>query len=82
MAIKKTAATQSVSEPKAAAPVKSEAKGSGTAVAPKAAAKTIAAPSYDAIATRAFCIYANRGYAPGDPIADWLEAESQLKAGL
>jgi hypothetical protein len=34
------------------------------------------------IAQRAYEIYAGRGYAPGDPAADWHEAERQLRAGL
>ncbi|MGN6367894.1 MAG: DUF2934 domain-containing protein [Phycisphaerae bacterium] len=34
------------------------------------------------IEQRAYEIFAGRGYAPGDPVADWLEAERQLKAGL
>jgi hypothetical protein len=65
--------------PAAAAPQRSEVKGSGTA------AKTPAAPreiTYQMIEQRAYEIYASRGYAPGDPVADWLEAERQLKAGL
>ena len=62
-----------------AAPQRSEVKGSGTA------AKTAPAPreiTYAMIEQRAYEIYAGRGYAPGDPTADWLEAERQLKAGL
>jgi hypothetical protein len=59
---------------------RSEAKGSGTAAKPaKAAPREI---THEMIARRAFEIYAGRGYAPGDPTADWLEAERQLKAGL
>jgi hypothetical protein len=62
----------------APAPQRSEVKGSG-------AASKAAAPrevTYQMIERRAFEIYAGRGYAAGDPIADWLEAERQLKAGL
>jgi hypothetical protein len=65
----------------APAPVaeRSELKGSGTPKAPTASAKTI---THDDIARRAYEIYAYRGYAPGDPVADWHEAERQLRAGL
>ncbi len=59
---------------------KSEVKGSGTAV--KAAATPGRVLTHDLIAKRAFEIYASRGYAPGNPAADWAEAERQLKAGL
>jgi hypothetical protein len=63
----------------ASAPVeRSEVKGSGTSKAAPAAPSI----STDAIAIRAFEIYAGRGYAQGDPSADWYEAERQLKAGL
>jgi hypothetical protein len=58
---------------------RSELKGSGTPKAPPVAAKTI---TQDDIARRAYEIYAHRGYAPGDPVADWHEAERQLHAGL
>ena len=59
---------------------RSEIKGSGKpAVVPVPPIRSI---THDQIAKRAFEIYANRGYAPGDQNADWLEAERQLKAGL
>ena len=64
----------------AAAPQRSEVKGSGTGAATSpAASKEI---TWQAIEQRAYEIYANRGYAAGDPNADWYEAERQLKAGL
>ena len=62
-----------------AAPQRSEVKGSGTANKAALAPREI---SYSMIEQRAYEIYAGRGYAPGDPTADWLEAERQLKAGL
>jgi hypothetical protein len=58
---------------------RSEFKGSGMTKAPVAAARTI---TQEDIARRAYDIYASRGYAPGDPVADWYEAERQLRAGL
>lgn len=63
-----------------AAPIaeKSEVKGLGKPKTP-VATKTI---THDDIARRAYEIYANRGYTPGDQHADWTEAERQLKAGL
>jgi hypothetical protein len=57
---------------------RSEFKGSGTAK-PPAAAKAI---TREQIERRAYDIYASRGYAAGDPAADWHEAERQLRAGL
>lgn len=36
------------------------------------------APTYDAIATRAYFIALERGF-QSDPIADWLQAEQQLR---
>ena len=65
----------------APAPVaeKSEVKGLGKPKTPVSAPKTI---THDDIARRAYEIYANRGYTPGDQNADWCEAERQLKAGL
>ncbi len=66
----------------AAAPVataRSETKGSGTTKVRPASPIVL---THDAIAKRAFEIYASRGYAPGNPVDDWSEAERQLKAGL
>ena len=59
-------------------PQRSEVKGSGTAAKAPAPREI----NYQMIEQRAYEIYAGRGYAPGDPTADWLEAERQLKAGL
>jgi hypothetical protein len=65
--------------PAPVAAARSEAKGSGTTKARPAAPITL---THDAIAKRAFEIYASRGYAPGNPAEDWSEAERQLRAGL
>ena len=46
--------------------------------AKKAAAKT--KPTQDQIAARAYEIYLERGATPGDPMQDWLRAESELSA--
>jgi hypothetical protein len=62
---------------RATSPAKSEVKGSGTIAKPAARAIT-----HDMIAKRVYEIYAGRGYAPGNPDADWTEAERQLRAGL
>jgi Protein of unknown function (DUF2934) len=35
-------------------------------------------PSHDDIAARAYQIYQARGYTPGDPLQDWLQAEREL----
>ena len=57
---------------------RSEFKGSGKPKTP-VTSRTI---TQDDIARRAYDIYASRGFAPGDPVADWHEAERQLRAGL
>jgi hypothetical protein len=36
-------------------------------------------PSDQQIRERAYFIYLNRGGAPGDPMADWLQAERELR---
>jgi hypothetical protein len=38
--------------------------------------------SHDEIAERAYHIYLERGAQPGDPFADWLSAERQLRERL
>ena len=38
--------------------------------------------SHDEIAERAYHIYLERGAQPGDPFADWLTAERQLRERL
>lgn len=83
---KSRSTSKSTASASASAPAKSEIKGSGTAISSKveSTAKS-AAPieiSHDAIAKRAYEIYASRGYAPGNPNEDWHEAERQLRAGL
>lgn len=52
------------------------------APAPKAkkAARTKTKPTQDQIAARAYEIYLERGATPGDPMQDWLRAESELSA--
>jgi hypothetical protein len=40
------------------------------------------AVSHDEIAERAYHIYLERGAQPGDPFADWLTAERQLRERL
>jgi hypothetical protein len=50
-------------------------------VAPaKAPAPPPGPPSHEEIALRAFQLYLERGGAAGDPLLDWLRAESELKA--
>jgi len=43
--------------------------------------KPKAGPTHDQIAFRAYQIYQERGYTPGDPMQDWLQAERDLAAG-
>jgi len=71
--------------PTPAAPVveRSEVKGSGKPKIPATAVTPgTRTPTQAEIQRRAYEIYAGRGYASGDPAADWHEAERQLKAGL
>ena len=35
-------------------------------------------PTHEQIQLRAYQLYVNRGYTPGDPAADWLQAEFEL----
>jgi len=42
--------------------------------------KAKAGPTHDEIAFRAYQIYQERGYTPGDPMQDWLQAERELGA--
>ena len=51
---------------------------SETTKRPRRAWKT--EPTHDQIAVRAYQIYQERGYAPGDPMRDWLQAERELTA--
>jgi hypothetical protein len=52
--------------------------------APRArkAAPAKSKPTQDKIAARAYEIYLERGSTPGDPMQDWLCAESELAAPL
>jgi hypothetical protein len=40
--------------------------------------KPKAGPTHGEIAFRAYQIYQERGYTPGDPMQDWLQAEREL----
>jgi hypothetical protein len=42
------------------------------------ASRSIAAPTYDDIARKAYDLYVLRGGEPGHEVADWLEAERLL----
>jgi hypothetical protein len=44
--------------------------------------KTRSLPTQEEIAIRAYQIYVERGYAPGNPLEDWLRAERELNEGL
>ena len=48
------------------------------APAPKAKKPAKTKPTQDQIAARAYEIYLERGSTPGDPMQDWLRAESEL----
>jgi len=49
-----------------------------TSETPKKTRKARSGPSHDDIAARAYQIYQERGYTPGDPMQDWLRAEREL----
>jgi hypothetical protein len=73
---KPLSATQRPAGPQA----RTELKGSGSSgLDPRPLSWVI---PHDQIAQRAYELYACRGYAPGNPDEDWLEAERQLRAGL
>lgn len=51
-----------------------------TEVKPIEAPEARTTPSDDEIRERAYQIYLERGGAPGDPVADWTQAERELRA--
>ena len=53
---------------------------SSPAPKPRASRAKKTAPTHEQIAFRAYHIYLERNGAPGNPHADWLQAESELKA--
>ena len=60
---------------------KSTAKGKAKSKATSAQQPaTVAEPTRDEIAARAYDLYLQRGRAPGDPVEDWLQAERELRA--
>lgn len=67
--------TKTITSPVVARPRRTPAK-------PKAvpAAPSVMAPSLDDVARRAYEIYLSRNGRPGDPMADWLQAEQELMA--
>lgn len=48
----------------------------------KTGSKTVPLPTEDQIRTRAYEIYLRRNGAPGDPAADWHQAERELRDEL
>ncbi len=57
-------------------------EGTATATAPaKTRTATATAPSEEQIRARAYQIYLARHGAPGDPQADWAQAERELRNG-
>ncbi len=61
---------------------RSETKGSGTANVIRPIKEAPRPITHQQIAERAYQIYLKRGFGPGDPHSDWIEAERQLNAGL
>jgi len=49
-----------------------------TSEGPRKTSNAKTGPSRDDIAARAYQIYQERGYTPGDPMEDWLRAEREL----
>jgi hypothetical protein len=58
-------------------PKTKESAGATTAAAPRKRA-TKQVPTIDQVQQRAYEIYLERGCAPGDPMADWIQAEREL----
>jgi hypothetical protein len=50
----------------------------GNGSASKSRSRKNAAPTNEAIQLRAYQIYLERNGAPGDPLADWVRAETEL----
>lgn len=53
-----------------------------TRTAPRNAVPTAPQPTEDEIRARAYEIYLARGAAPGDPEADWRQAEAELRGRM
>jgi hypothetical protein len=70
-------AKQAVSRTKASTPRKHRTDVIAPAAQPMMAAPPM--PSHEAIARRAFELYQARGGAGGDPMSDWLLAETELR---
>ena len=51
-----------------------------TITSPKSSKKMAVRPTQEEIALRAYHIYLERGATAGDPMEDWLRAESELSA--
>ena len=49
-------------------------------IAPASTESPLRAPTHGEIATRAYSLYAARGFRAGDAVQDWLQAEQQLRA--
>ena len=73
---RKVAATEPVSAPKTSRTRRTVANAAEVSEAPDASVASVL--SHEAIATRAYFIAIERGV-PGDPVADWLLAEQQLR---
>jgi hypothetical protein len=71
-------------QPQTARPVSTVAPGPPTRAAKPRAAKAgttrVAGPSPDAIAARAYELFAARDWAHGHDLDDWLQAEAELSA--
>jgi hypothetical protein len=79
MATKKTpvSSTRKTTKPKVEAPMIVKAESPAARPAVKRAAKP--EPTHGQIAQRAFELFAGRGYAHGQHIQDWLQAERELR---
>jgi hypothetical protein len=54
--------------------------GRGAGLLGGSALEPMTRPTDEEIRTRAYMIYLSRNGAPGDPVADWLQAERELNA--
>jgi len=76
MTMFRPAKTPSPTQRPSGSPTRTQTKGSGTRGA------NLPQITHDQIAQRAYHIYAQRGYAPGNPDDDWFAAQRQLRAAL
>ena len=86
---RKSSAVATVASPKKAAVIAAPVTIAPTSPAPARSIPSSPPPApaprvitHEQIERRAYDLYVARGYTPGDPVADWYEAQRQLRAEL